>query len=242
VVAPEGYRLVVADYSQMELRLIAAESGDERMIKAFQNDEDLHVVAAQGIYELPEDAEVDKDMRSIGKAANFGLSYGSGADGLRSYAAASGIQMTLTQAATIREKFLVTYEGLARWQKLHAAAAQNSGKDASIRVRVSNLRRFLPGVKNKLTTRCNTPIQGAGAAVMKLTLGKLWPLLKAAGEAEVRLAGAVHDELILLVREDAAEQWAVTLASVMEEAESRWLGDVPALAEAKIGLTWSEAK
>jgi DNA polymerase I-like protein with 3'-5' exonuclease and polymerase domains len=58
----------------------------------------------------------------------------------------------------------------------------------------------------------------------------------------VRLAGAIHDELILLVREDAAERWAVTLAQVMEEAESRWLGDVPPLAEAKIGRTWSEAK
>lgn len=242
VVAPEGYRLVVADYAQMELRLAAAESGDPRMVAAFQAGQDLHTLTAMAVYGLSEESEVKKEQRQVAKSANFGLLYGSGAAGLRSYAATSGIQMTMAEAGAVRDKFHATYTGISRWQKANAAAAQNSGKDASLRIRVSNLRRFLPGEHNKLTTRCNTPIQGAGAAVMKLTLAKLWPLLKAAGEAEVRLAGAVHDELILLVREDAAEAWAVTLAKVMEEAEARWLGDVPPLAEAKVGMTWSEAK
>jgi DNA polymerase I-like protein with 3'-5' exonuclease and polymerase domains len=242
VVAPAGHVFVVADYAQMELRLAAAESGDARMVSAFQAGQDLHTITAMAIYGLGDESEVKKEQRQVAKSANFGLLYGSGAKGLRSYAAASGIQMTLEEASAIRNKFHTAYSGIAKWQRNNAAAAQNSGKDASLRVRVSNLRRFLPGEHNKLTTRCNTPIQGAGAAVMKLTLSKLWPLLRAAGEAEVRLAGAIHDELILLVREDAAERWAVTLAQVMEEAESRWLGDVPALAEAKIGKTWSEAK
>jgi DNA polymerase I-like protein with 3'-5' exonuclease and polymerase domains len=242
VVAPEGHVFVVADYAQMELRLAAAESGDVRMVSAFQAGQDLHTITAMAIYGLDDESEVKKEQRQIAKSANFGLLYGSGAKGLRSYAAASGIQMTLDEASAIRDKFHAAYAGISKWQRNNAAAAQNSGKDASLRVRVSNLRRFLPGEHNKLTTRCNTPIQGAGAAVMKLTLGKLWPLLREAGEAEVRLAGAIHDELILLVREDAAERWAVTLAQVMEEAERRWLGDVPPLAEAKIGRTWSEAK
>jgi DNA polymerase I-like protein with 3'-5' exonuclease and polymerase domains len=243
VVAPEGHVFVVADYAQMELRLAAAESGDVRMVSAFQAGQDLHTITAMAIYGLDDEAAVKKEQRQIAKSANFGLLYGSGASGLRSYAAASGIQITLAEAAAVRDKFHATYTGIARWQKQNAAAAQNSGKDASIRIRVSNLRRFLPTRDtNMITVRCNTPIQGAGAAVMKLTLGKLWPLLREAGEAEVRLAGAIHDELILLVREDAAERWAVTLAQVMEEAESRWLGDVPPLAEAKIGRTWSEAK
>jgi DNA polymerase I-like protein with 3'-5' exonuclease and polymerase domains len=212
------------------------------MVSAFQAGQDLHTITAMAIYGLDDESEVKKEQRQIAKSANFGLLYGSGAKGLRSYAGASGIQMTLDEANAIRDKFHAAYAGISKWQRNNAAAAQNSGKDASLRVRVSNLRRFLPGEHNKLTTRCNTPIQGAGAAVMKLTLGKLWPLLREAGEAEVRLAGAIHDELILLVREDAAERWAVTLAQVMEEAESRWLGDVPPLAEAKIGRTWSEAK
>jgi DNA polymerase-1 len=242
VVAPEGYVLVVADYAQMELRLAAAESGDERMVAAFQEGRDLHTITAMAIYGLSEESEVTKIERQIAKSANFGLLFGSGAKGLRSYAGGSGIQMTVAVAAAIREKFHATYKGISRWQRAAASAADNSGKDAAIRIRVSNLRRFLPGEHNRLTTRCNTPIQGAGAAVMKLALGKLWPALRAAGEEEVRLAGVVHDEVILLVREDAASMWAESLAAVMEEAEAVWLGDVPALAEAKIGMTWSEAK
>ena len=109
-------------------------------------------------------------------------------------------------------------------------------------IRKSGLRRFLPGKNNKLTTRCNTPIQGAGAAVLKLTLGKLWPLLKSDGEDVVRLAGVVHDEIILLVREQHAELWAAQLQGVMEDAEAQWLGDIPPLAEAKVGLSWDQCK
>ena len=78
--------------------------------------------------------------------------------------------------------------------------------------------------------------------MLKLTLGKLWPLLRADGEEIVRLAGVVHDEVLCLVKEEYAEQWAVTLSSVMEDCESRWLGDIPPLAEAKIGNTWDECK
>jgi DNA polymerase I-like protein with 3'-5' exonuclease and polymerase domains len=104
------------------------------------------------------------------------------------------------------------------------------------------MRRFLLGENNKLTTRCNTPIQGAGAAVLKRTLGLLWPLLQADGEEVVRLAGVVHDEVICLVREDHAETWAAQLQAVMEEAESAWLDGVPAVADAHIGDTWHDAK
>jgi DNA polymerase I-like protein with 3'-5' exonuclease and polymerase domains len=85
-------------------------------------------------------------------------------------------------------------------------------------------------------------VQGAGAAVLKLTLGKLWPLALEAGEDEVKIAGAVHDELLLLVREDKADEWASTLQQAMEEAEAKWLGNIPASAEAHHGKTWTDAK
>ena len=117
-----------------------------------------------------------------------------------------------------------------------------SRHDAEVRIRISNLRRLLPGENNKLTTRCNTPIQGAGAAVLKRTLAKLWPLLQADGQDIVKLSGVVHDEVILLVKEEHAEVWADQLAAVMQDAEAEWLGDVPALAEAKVGNSWVEAK
>jgi len=241
VQVPEGWKLVVADYGQMELRLAAAEAQDPLMTEVFQQGKDLHTITATQIYGVSEE-DVTKEQRQVSKSANFGLLYGSGAKGLRNYAAAMGIQMDLDEAAEVRQKFHAAYKGIAQWQRENARAADAAKENPSIRIRISNLRRFLPGENNKLTTRCNTPIQGAGAAVLKLTLGKLWPLLKSDGEDVVRLAGVVHDEIILLVKEEHADVWALQLRTVMEEAEARWLGDIPPLAEAKVGNSWQEAK
>lgn len=241
VKAPAGWKLVVADYAQMELRLAAAEAQDELMIRAFQQGLDLHTVTAMQIYGVPED-EVTKEMRQVSKSANFGLLYGSGARGLRNYAAGMGIQMDLFEAGEIRSKFHAAYKGISRWQRENAAQANRHRTDAAIRIRNSGLRRFLPGDHNSLTVRSNTPIQGAGAAVLKRTLGKLWPLLKADGEETVRIAGVVHDEVILYVREEHADVWCKQLAAIMEDAEAEWLGDVPPLAEAKAADSWVDAK
>ena len=232
VEAPEGYLLVDADFGQMELRLAAAIAGDERMISAFQRGEDLHTVTAETI----------GCSRQIAKSANFGLLYGSGAKGLRNYAGGSGITMTFERAAKIRKDWLGAFSGIAEWQQEMAKESQKTEGDkwAATRVPVSGMRRYLQGDMNRLTVRCNTPIQGAGAAILKRALGKLWPLVYEAGEEIVRIAAAVHDEILLLVREDAAEEWAARLKQVMEEAEAEWLGDIPALAEVSIGKTWME--
>lgn len=241
VQAPAGWKMVVADFAQMELRLAAAEAQDDLMIRAFQDGLDLHTLTAMEIYDVPEEA-VTKEQRQIAKSANFGLLYGSGAKGLRQYAAGMGIEMDLAEAFEVREKFHAAYKGISSWQRRAATEADKASSDAAVRVRVSNLRRFLPGENNKLTTRCNTPIQAAGAAVLKRTLGKLWPLLHQAGEDQVRLSGVVHDEIILMARESVADEWAKVLQRQMEEAEAEWLGDVPALAEAHVGDSWLEAK
>ena len=241
VQAPAGWKFVVADFAQMELRLAAAEAQDELMTRAFQEGKDLHTITAMQIYGVSED-EVTKEQRQISKSANFGLLYGSGAKGLRNYAATMGIQMDLDEAAEVRQKFHAAYKGISKWQRTNAALADAPAKNPSVAIRVSGLRRFLPGENNKLTTRCNTPIQGAGAAVLKLTLSKLWPALRSDTEEVVRLAGVVHDEVLCLVREEHTERWAKVLSSTMEEAEARWLGDIPPLAEAKVGDSWDQAK
>jgi DNA polymerase-1 len=242
VTAPAGWKLVAADYAQMELRLAAAEAGDELMIRAFKEGLDLHTLTAMQIYGVAEE-EVTKEHRQIAKSANFGLLYGSGAKGLRNYAGSMGIQMSLEEAAIIRDKFHAAYQGIHAWQQNNGDAARKAkGRMPEIRIRNSDLRRFLLGDKNSITVRSNTPIQGAGAAVLKRTLGKLWPLLHADGEEIVRLAGVIHDECVILVREEHAETWALQLTGIMQEAEAEWLGEVPALAEAKIGDTWAEAK
>ena len=232
VEAPKGWLLVDADFGQMELRLAAAVAKDERMIAAFQAGEDPHTVTAK---------EIGCD-RQTAKSANFGLLYGSGATGLRNYAGGMGIIMTLERAAKIRNDWLDVFQGVAEWQQNNATTAERTKYDkwAETRIPLSGMRRYLQGDMNRLTVRCNTPIQGAGAAILKCALGNLWPKVKAAGEDTVRIAAAVHDEILLLVRESAAEEWAATLKQVMEEAEAKWLGEIPALAEVSVGKTWSE--
>jgi DNA polymerase I-like protein with 3'-5' exonuclease and polymerase domains len=232
VEAPEGWVLIDADFGQMELRLAAAVAQDERMTKAFQDGEDLHTVTA---------AALGCD-RQIAKSANFGLLYGSGAKGLRNYAGAMGVQITLDEAQTIRQQWLDTYYGIHEWQRSNALAADNTKGDpwAEVRIPVTGFRRFLPGDMNRLTVRCNTPIQGAGAAILKCALGGLWPHLLEAGEGIAKIAAVVHDEVVLLVREGYENRWAEILKDEMEKAESKWLGEIPALAEVHVGKTWSE--
>ena len=232
VQAPEGWKIVDADFSQMELRLAAALAKDKNMTTAFQRGEDLHDYTAQ---------QMGCD-RQIAKSANFGLLYGAGAEGLRKYAGSSGVIMSNDEAVKIRDNWLTTYSGIRDWQmEMNYLSRSTDGDEwPETRVPVSNMRRFLKGDLNRTTVRCNTPIQGAGAAILKCALGNLWGKVKETGEDKVRIAAAVHDELILLVKEDLADEWAEILKTTMEKAEAKWLGDVPALAEVSIGDKWSE--
>jgi len=232
VQAPKGWKIVDADFSQMELRLAAALANDRNMIKAFQSGEDLHEYTANQM----------GCERQIAKSANFGLLYGAGAEGLRKYAGSSGVILSYEDAVRIRDSWLNTYSGIREWQKNNLNIARDTEDDewAEVRIPQTNMRRFLKGKLNRVTVRCNTPIQGAGAAILKYALKDLWLQVKQQGEDKVKIAAAVHDELILLVKEDLADEWAEILKTTMEKAEAIWLGDVPALAEVSIGDKWSE--
>jgi DNA polymerase I-like protein with 3'-5' exonuclease and polymerase domains len=168
--------------------------------------------------------------------------------------------MTMPEAIKIREDWLQTYQGIRKWQEENAAEATkaqrtlNKATDAGgtdalpfIRIPLSKMKRLLPGDLNKVTVRCNTPIQGAGAAILKMALGELWKEVYKAGEKEVKIAAAVHDELLLLVKEGFEDKWSEKLSSIMEQAEGIWLdyltpneGDIPPLAETSVGKKWSE--
>ncbi|MGA0909287.1 MAG: DNA polymerase [Burkholderiaceae bacterium] len=242
--AKPGYKFVVADFGQMELRLAAALSKDERMIQAFVDGEDLHTVTAQAIYpEVTEDEAELKMRRQVAKSANFGLLYGSGAKGLRDYAGSMGITMTLDEAQKVRDTFLATYQGIAAWQQSNAKQAQvKQGKGwPEVRIPGSGLRRFLLGDMDRLTIWCNTPVQGAGAAILKLALANLFPQVWRVRN-HVTIAAVVHDEVLLLVRENLAQEWCDRLSQVMCDAEAKWLGVIPPLADAAYGDTWAEAK
>ena len=228
VIAPEGWSFIGADFSQMELRLLAVVAKDENMCTAFMEGQDLHSVTSEAL----------GCERQISKSANFGLAYGSGAKGLRNYAAGMGVQITLQEATSVREQWLDTYYGVRAWhRRLARESDKTAGQMASIRVPVTGLRRFLPGDMNRLTVRANTPIQGAGAAILKCAIGSLWKHLQ--GSEEAKLCAAIHDELLLLVRKGQEEKWMEVLRVAMESAEAKWLGAVPAVADVKTGDSWA---
>ena len=231
VVAPEGWKLIDADFSQMELRLAAAVSGDVEMTEAFIDGADLHQKTADAI----------GCTRQIAKSANFGLLYGSGAKGLRNYAGSQGIILPLEEADLVRRKWLDTYYGIAAWQRQQAREADNYRGNGlpECRVPVSEMRRLLPDKMNRLTVRANTPIQGAGAAVLKVALGNLWPFIRD-HEHEVRIAACVHDEILLIVKAEKAEIYSQILKDCMESALAKWLGPIPSIADVKIGDSWHE--
>ena len=229
VVAPEGWAFIGADFSQMELRLLGVVADDENMCTAFIDGQDLHTVTSEAL----------GCERQTSKSANFGLAYGSGANGLRNYAAGMGVQITLQEATAVRKQWLDTYYGVRMWhRKLARESDKTAGQLTSIRVPVTGLRRFLPGDMNRLTVRANTPVQGAGAAILKCAIGSLWRDLQ--GSDEAKLCGAIHDELLLLVRKGQEEKWMRILKVAMESAEAKWLGEVPAVADVKTGASWAE--
>ena len=230
VVAPPGWKILDADYSQMELRLAAVVAQDENMMQAFKDGKDLHTATAEAL----------GCERGIAKSANFGLLYGSGAKGLRNYAAGMGVSLSEAEAGRVRAAWLAEYSGIAKWHKqLSKNADRTEGVGATITIPVSGMKRRLLDKMNKMTNHANTPVQGAGAAVLKATLGNLWPHIKDTDEA--KLAGAVHDELILLVKEEHVEKWKTLLKDCMERAEAKWLGDVPAIADVQAADNWAEA-
>jgi DNA polymerase I len=225
-----GYRLVVADYSQIELRVAAELSGDRRMIEAYQNDEDLHRLTAALIADKSLD-QVEKSERQAAKAVNFGLIYAMGAKGLAEYAYNNyGVQMSLKQAETFRKRYFEAYQGIARW---HGAIKRRLPRE--MRTMGDRLRRWKD--EPKLTELLNTPVQGTAADITKAALAKLPTTLKGIG---ARLIGTVHDEILLEAPEDAAEQAAQILQQVMEQAGQRYLRKVPVKAEVGVVSSWAE--
>jgi DNA polymerase-1 len=233
-----GYRLVVADYSQIELRVAAELSGDRRMIEAYQNDEDLHRLTAALIAEKSLD-QVEKSERQAAKAVNFGLIYAMGAKGLAEYAYNNyGVQMSLKQAETFRKRYFEAYQGIARWHNairkklpremrtMGVACSPHSG---------GRLRRWQE--EPKLTELLNTPVQGTSADITKAALARLPFALRETG---AKLIATVHDEILLEAPEGTAEQATQVLQQVMEQAGQQYLRKVPVKAEVAIVGSWSE--
>ena len=228
-VAPAGRKLVIADYSQIELRVAAQISGDGRMTTAYKRGEDLHALTASLVSEVPIEA-VTKMRRQAAKAVNFGLIFGMGAAGLHQYARQSyGVEMTLAQAEKFRDGFFRAYPGIADWHRKVKNSQQTEGRTLSGR-------KFLFGDGAGISGRYNTPVQGTAADIMKDALGALAKRVAGTG---IRIIAAVHDEIILEADEGEAESAAVMLKDAMENAGNALLKAVPCVADVNIADSWA---
>ena len=227
--APPGRRLVIADYSQIELRVAAQVSGDERMCHAFQKGEDLHLLTASYIAGKPMEL-VSKQERQAYKAVNLGFIYGMGAKGLQTTADMSyGINMSLEDATLFRKRFFDTYRGIAQWHR----DVMNTPSDEG---RTLTGRRFMFRKEAGLPERSNLPVQGTAADIIKKALGLLVDHI----DSETKIVAVVHDEILIECPKSRSEQAAAILKSAMEDAVNSILPDVPTTVEPVISSSWAE--
>lgn len=231
-----GYVLVVADFSQVELRVAAFLSQEDRMIEAYVAGRDLHTETASLITKVPQD-QVTKEARTSAKLANFGLLYGAGPATLRKQAVAQyGLNMELDEAREIVEGFRMAYPELYAWQM-----REGNGKTEGVFTALGR-RRLLYGFNDKYTTRINTQVQGTAGDIAKIAIQKLWRHLTRVPEDQARLIAMVHDEIVLEVQEGQAEHWGAVLKECMESAGAEICTNVPIVAEVSYGKTWADAK
>ena len=231
-IATPGFKLIICDFSQIELRLGAELIGIPQMIEAFKQGHDLHVVTASLIYKVPLE-EVTKNQRQEGKTLNFALLYGMGFRKYKTYAAQSGKIISLSEAKVAHQAFHNAYPRLRQWHRERAAMVE----DGWTYVRTPLGRRRLLAYDSAVMTACaNTLIQGAGADILKLSLAKLSPHLN----DEAHLVACVHDEIVLEAVEDKVEHYKELLERCMKEAAETILKDVPAKADASFGDDWAD--
>lgn len=233
-VASEGCVLVSADYSQIELRMLAHLSGDEKLIEAYNNSEDIHALTASRILGIPQ-SEVTPAQRRDAKAVNFGIIYG-----MSDYGLSENISVPVYKAKEFIEKYFATYPKVREYMDANVAFAREYGYSVTMLGRRRNLKDITSS--NYLTRSAaermamNTPLQGSAADVVKLAMLAV----------EKRLAGMkskmilqIHDELIVDAAEDEADEIVRILKEEMENAVKL---RVPLIAEANTAKNWGDLK
>jgi DNA polymerase-1 len=235
-VAPKGYKLVAADYSQIELRIMAHLSGDKGLLTAFEKGEDIHKATAAEVFGVSLD-EVSVDQRRSAKAINFGLIYGMSAFGL-----SRQLDVGRNQAQDYIDRYFDRYPGVLKYMDNIRKQAHDDGYVETLFGR----RLYLPEInaRNKQfqqaaeRTAINAPMQGSAADIIKLAMLSVEEWLLAEHPDDARMIMQVHDELILEVKESALDIIRAGLESRMSAAADL---DVPLLVEAGVGDNWDEA-
>jgi DNA polymerase I len=234
-IAPEGCRVVAADYSQIELRIMAHLSGDEGLLSAFREDQDIHRATAAEVFETPLE-DVTPEQRRSAKAINFGLIYGMSAFGL---ARQLGIERRAAQEYV--NLYFERYPGVKRYMDETRKQAREDGYVTTVLGR----RLHLPEIRSRNNQRrqyaersaINAPMQGTAADIIKLAMIRVADWLER-GQVDARLIMQVHDELVFEVAEGDVEALIAALGTLMGEAVDL---SVPLKVEAAAGLNWDEA-
>ncbi len=234
--APEGYTIVSADYSQIELRILADIANDEHLKDAFLKGQDIHARTAAEI--LDKDiADVSKQERASAKAVNFGIVYG-----ISDFGLARNLGITRKKAADYIARYFEEFRGVRAYMDEIIARAHKDGYVRTLCGRIRYIPELASGNYNIRSfgerAALNTPIQGSAADVIKIAMNRVADALRK-GKFESKLVLQVHDELILYAKNDEAEQVTKLLKDCMEHAMEL---SVPLVVNVAKGKTWAQAK
>jgi DNA polymerase-1 len=230
--APEGRKLVISDYSQIELRILADFSGDRGFVDAFNSGADLHRVTAAQVFNVQAD-QVTRAQRDFAKGLNFGVVYGIGA---QRFSIMTG--MTLTDAEDVLRKYFATYRGLDSWLRDAANRAVREGCARTASGRLARFR-FDPEDRQAISgtqrNGKNTPIQGTSADILKRALRLLHDELR---NTNTRIVNIIHDEIVVETDADDAEAIVEVVERAMCTAGEVYVSKVPVKVESKIADEW----
>ena len=235
-VAKDGYVLVDADYSQIELRVLAHIANDETMINAFRNNEDIHAVTASQVLGIPLE-DVTKEQRSSAKAVNFGIVYGIG-----EYSLAQDLHISVKEAKAYIESYLEKYHGVRNYME---SIKEQAKKDGYVKTMLNRIR-YIPELKSPNynirqfgeRVALNTPIQGTAADIIKLAMVRVDNRLINEG-LKSKLILQVHDELIVEAHKDEVDKVKQILSEEMQNAMKL---NVPLKVDMSTGHSWYDAK
>jgi DNA polymerase-1 len=235
-IAREGYKIVAADYSQIELRIMAHLSGDEGLLKAFANGQDIHKATASEVFDTAVD-EVSIEQRRNAKAINFGLIYGMSAFGL-----SKQLNISRHDAQKFMDLYFERYPSVLTYMENTRQVASEKGYVSTVFGR----RLYLPeinatnGMRRKSAERAaiNAPMQGTAADIIKKAMLDVDRWIDTLPIDDVRMIMQVHDELVFEIKEHKLSEYQLKIISLMEDAVQL---DVPLIVEAGVGENWDEA-
>jgi len=233
-VAPKGFKIMAADYSQIELRIMAHLSQDENLLDSFAKNQDVHSRTASQVFEVELD-KVSTDQRRAAKAINFGLMYGMSAFGL-----AKQLGVTRKEAQGYMNSYFEQYPKVADFMKdIKESAKENAYVDT-----LFGRRLFFPEIKNRNgriragaeRAAINAPMQGTAADIIKKAMLDVYAEIK--NNDDIRMIMQVHDELVFEIREEKADTLTAQVKQIMEDAVNL---DIPLKVDTGIGVNWDEA-